>query len=139
KHTSTINSIIRLGSIKKAIDKGIIKHGMMYELITKNIPYILAGSIRDDGPLPDVITDICESQDKMRELVQDLDLVLMMGSMLHSIALGNLMKAETKVICVDIDPAIVTKLRDRGTSQAIGIVTDLGTFVPALLEELKRK
>ncbi|PKP55834.1 MAG: TIGR00300 family protein, partial [Candidatus Altiarchaeales archaeon HGW-Altiarchaeales-2] len=86
KHTSTINSIIRLGSIKKAIDKGIIKHGMMYELITKNIPYILAGSIRDDGPIPGVITDMCESQDKMRELVQDLDLVLMMGSMLHSIA-----------------------------------------------------
>lgn len=112
---------------------------MMYELIAKNIPYILAGSIRDDGPLPEVITDICESQDKMRELVQDLDVVLMMGSMLHSIALGNLMKAETKVICVDIDPAIVTKLRDRGTSQAIGIVTDLGTFIPALLEELKRK
>ncbi len=138
KHTSTINSIIRLGSIKKAIDKGIIKHGMMYELITKNIPYILAGSIRDDGPLPEVITDIRESQDKMRELLRDLDLVLMMGSLLHSVAVGNLMKAETKVICVDIDPAIVIKLRDRGTSQAIGIVTDLGTFIPVLLEELKK-
>ncbi|OQX21665.1 MAG: TIGR00300 family protein [Candidatus Altiarchaeales archaeon A3] len=139
KHTSTINSIIRIGSIKKAIDEGIIKHGMMYELVTKNIPYVLAGSIRDDGPLPDVITDICESQDKMRELLQDLDLVLMMGSLLHSIAAGNLMKAETKVICVDINPEVVTKLRDRGTTQAIGIVTDLGTFIPILLEELKKK
>jgi len=138
KHTSTINLIRRLGSIKEAINRGIIKHGIMYELITKNIPYILAGSIRDDGPLPEVITDVCEAQDKMREMVQNLDIVLMMGSMLHSIALGNLMKAETKVVCVDIDPAIVTKLRDRGTSQAIGIVTDLGTFIPALLEELKR-
>jgi len=137
KHTSTINLIRRLGSIKEAINRGIIKHGIMYELITKNIPFVLAGSIRDDGPLPEVITDICEAQDKMRELVQDLELVLMMGSMLHSIALGNLMKAETKVICVDIDPTIVTKLRDRGTSQAIGIVTDLGTFIPALLKELK--
>lgn len=138
KHTSTINTILRLGSIKKAIDKGMIKHGIMYELITKNIPYVLAGSIRDDGPLPEVITDICEAQDKMRELLQDLDLVLMMGSLLHSIAAGNLMKAETKVVCVDIDPAVVTKLKDRGTSQAIGIVTDLGTFIPALLKELKK-
>lgn len=138
KHTSTINLILRLGSIKKAIEKGIIKQGIMYELITRNIPYVLAGSIRDDGPLPEVITDICEAQDKMRELLQDLDLVLMMGSLLHSIAVGNLMKAETKTICVDIDPAVVTKLRDRGTAQVIGIVTDVGTFIPALLEELKK-
>lgn len=139
KHTSTINSLIRLGSIKNAIEKGIIKQGIMYELITRNIPFVLAGSIRDDGPLPDVICDIRESQDKMRELLQDLDIVLMMGSLLHSVAVGNLMKAETKVICVDINPEIVTKLRDRGTTQAIGIVTDLGTFIPYLLEELRKR
>lgn len=136
KHISTINLVRRMGSIKALIDKGIIKQGIMYSLITKNIPYVLAGSIRDDGPLPEVITDICKAQDEMRKLLNDLNMVLMMGSLLHSIAVGNMMKAEIKTICVDIDPSVVTKLRDRGSSQAIGIVTDLGTFIPTLLKEL---
>lgn len=136
KHIATINLVRRMGSIKALIEKGIIKQGIMYSLITKNIPYVLAGSIRDDGPLPEVITDICVAQNEMRKLLKDLDMVLMMGSMLHSIAVGNLMRAETKTICVDIDPAVVTKLRDRGSSQAIGIVTDLGTFIPTLLKFL---
>ncbi|MFN3527552.1 MAG: TIGR00300 family protein [Candidatus Altarchaeaceae archaeon] len=136
KHIATINLVRREGGIKALIEKGILKQGIMYSLITKNIPFVLAGSIRDDGPLPEVITDVCKAQDEMRKLLNDLNLVLMMGSLLHSIAVGNMMRADIKTICVDIDPAVVTKLRDRGTSQAIGIITDLGTFIPALLNEL---
>ena len=101
------------------------------------MPFVLAGSIRDDGPLPEVITDTMAAQDAMRELLKDADLVLMMATMLHSIAVGNMLPSYVKTICVDINPATVTKLIDRGTAQAIGIVTDVGTFLPALAAELK--
>src|SRR5450756_2161956 len=98
---------------------------------------VLAGSIRDDGPLPEVITDIMAAQDAMREILQGVDLVLMMATMLHSIAVGNMLPSYVKTICVDINPATVTKLIDRGTAQAIGVVTDVGTLLPALASELE--
>ncbi|EHP89172.1 LOR/SDH bifunctional protein conserved domain protein [Methanotorris formicicus Mc-S-70] len=137
-HLYAINTIMKAGSIKEAVEKGILKKGIMYECIKNNIPYVLAGSIRDDGPLPDVITDVVEAQDKMREMLKGKKMVLMLSTMLHSIATGNLLPSYVKTICVDINPATVTKLMDRGTSQAIGVVTDVGVFLPMLVEELER-
>jgi hypothetical protein len=100
------------------------------------VPFVLAGSIRDDGPLPDVITDVIKSQEKMREHIQDVDMVIMISTMLHSIATGNLLPYRVKTVCVDINPSTVTKLSDRGSSQAVGIVTDIGAFLPVLYESL---
>ncbi|ADG13752.1 LOR/SDH bifunctional protein conserved domain protein [Methanocaldococcus infernus ME] len=137
-HLRAINTIMREGSIKNAVERGVLKEGIMYECIKNNIPYVLAGSIRDDGPLPDVITDVVEAQEKMRELLKGRDMVLMLSTMLHSIATGNLLPSWVKTVCVDINQSVVTKLMDRGTSQAIGVVTDVGTFLLLLVEELER-
>ncbi|HNT72176.1 MAG TPA: TIGR00300 family protein, partial [Methanothrix sp.] len=112
--------------------------GIMYECIRRNIPYVLAGSIRDDGPLPDVITDTVLAQKAMFEALRGVDMVIMMATMLHSIATGNLLPSRVKTICVDINPSTVTKLMDRGTAQAIGLVTDIGIFLPRLAEEVER-
>ena len=109
----------------------------MYECIKNNIPFVLAGSIRDDGPLPDVIQNVIEAQDAMRRHIPELGMVLMVATLLHSVAVGNLLPSHVKTICVDINPASVTKLMDRGTSQAIGMVSDAGTFMPLLLAELR--
>jgi len=136
-HLRAINKIRNLGSIKNAVESGIIKEGIMYEAIKNNIPFVLAGSIRDDGPLPEVETDAMVAQKQMRELLQDIDLVLMLSSTLHSIAVGNLLASRVKTICVDINPSVVTKLMDRGTAQALGIVTDVGEFLPKLVKELE--
>jgi lysine-ketoglutarate reductase/saccharopine dehydrogenase-like protein (TIGR00300 family) len=136
-HLYAISEVIRSGSIKTAVRQGLVKSGVMYESVVNNVPFVLAGSIRDDGPLPEVITDTMAAQDAMRELLKDADLVLMMATMLHSIAVGNMLPSYVKTICVDINPATVTKLIDRGTAQAIGIVTDVGTFLPALAAELE--
>ena len=108
----------------------------MYECVKNNVPYILAGSIRDDGPLPDVITNTLKSQELMREQAQQLDMVIMIATMLHSIAMGNLLPSRVKRICVDINPSTVTKLSDRGSAQVVGIVTDIGTFLPLLYKVL---
>lgn len=135
-HIYAISEITRAGSIKDAVDKGVLTGGIMYECIKNGIPYVLAGSIRDDGPLPDVITDSMKAQDLMRNHVKDADIVLMMATMLHSIAVGNCLPSNVRTICIDINPATVTKLMDRGSAQAIGIVTDVGTFLPWLAEEL---
>lgn len=135
-HIYAISEITRAGSIKEAVNKGVLTGGIMYECIKNNVPYVLAGSIRDDGPLPDVITDTMKAQDLMRKYVKDADIVLMMATMLHSIATGNLLPSYVRTICVDINPATVTKLMDRGSAQAIGVVTDVGTFLPWLAEEL---
>ncbi len=108
----------------------------MYECVKNDVPFVLAGSIRDDGPLPEVITDVLEAQDAMRKYVQDVDMVIMIATMLHSIAIGNILPSEVKSICVDINPSTVTKLSDRGSAQVIGIVTDVGAFLPMLLKEL---
>jgi lysine-ketoglutarate reductase/saccharopine dehydrogenase-like protein (TIGR00300 family) len=135
-HINAINEINKAGSIQKAVEKGILKNGIMYECIKNDVPFILAGSIRDDGPLPDVITDVIEAQEIMRKYVAELDMVIMISTMLHSIAIGNILPSNVKSICVDINPATVTKLADRGSAQVVGIVTDVGAFLPMLYEEI---
>ncbi len=135
-HIYAINQINQAGSIKEAVEKGVLKKGIMYECIKNNVPFVLSGSIRDDGPLPDVITDVIEAQDEMRKYIQDVDMVIMIATMLHSIAMGNILPSEVKSICVDINPATVTKLSDRGSAQVVGIVTDVGAFMPMLYQEI---
>ena len=111
----------------------------MYECVKNNVPFILAGSIRDDGPLPDVITDTMKAQDAMRTHLKDLDMIIMIGTLLHSVAVGNCLPSYVKTICVDINPASVTKLMDRGTMQAIGVVSDAGAFLPLLSKQLEKQ
>jgi lysine-ketoglutarate reductase/saccharopine dehydrogenase-like protein (TIGR00300 family) len=135
-HIYAINQINQAGSIKEAVEKGFLKKGIMYECIKNNVPFVLSGSIRDDGPLPDVITDVIKAQDEMRKYIQDVDMVIMIATMLHSIAMGNILPSEVKSICVDINPATVTKLSDRGSAQVVGIVTDVGAFMPMLYQEI---
>ena len=135
-HLRTINTIRRLGGIRPAVEKGVLKSGIMYECIRHNIPYVLAGSIRDDGPLPDVITDVLEAQQKMRDLIHGVGFCLMVATALHAIATGNLLPGWVKVACVDINPATVTKLTDRGSIQTVGIVTDAEPFLRSLVDEL---
>ncbi len=137
-HLAAINEIMKAGGLRKAVEKGVLKSGIMYECIINNVPYVLAGSIRDDGPLPDVVTDVMEAQKLYAEYLRDSDMVLMLATMLHSIAAGNLLPSTTKVVCVDINPAVAIKLLDRGSAQAIGVVSDVGTFLPLLVEELER-
>jgi hypothetical protein len=123
------------------VQKGRLKSGIIYDCITHKVPYILAGSIRDDGPLPGVITDSVNAQLSYRKILKGVDVVLMISTMLHSIAVGNLLPSTVKVIAVDITPSSVTKLLDRGSGQAIGLISDVGTFLPLLvdfLENLKR-
>jgi lysine-ketoglutarate reductase/saccharopine dehydrogenase-like protein (TIGR00300 family) len=136
-HLRAINTIRRVGGIRTAVERGVLKSGIMYECVRHNVPYVLAGSIRDDGPLPDVITDILEAQRRMREHVHGVGFALMVATMLHSIATGNLLPAWVKVACVDINPATVTKLTDRGSVQTVGIVTDAEPFLRALVNQLE--
>ena len=135
-HMRAINRINNSGSIKDAVEDGTLNGGIMYECVKNNVPYVLAGSIRDDGPLPDVITDTAEAQKLMRHYAQEVDMVIMIATMLHSIATGNLLPSRVKSICVDINPSTVTKLSDRGSAQVVGIVTDIGTFLPLLYNAL---
>ena len=136
-HLRAINTIRRLGGIESAVKKGVLKSGIMFECVQHKIPYVLAGSIRDDGPLPEVITDTLVAQDVMREKIKGVGFCLMIATMLHSIATGNLLPAAVKVACVDINPATVTKLADRGSQQTVGVVTDAEPFLRALVGELK--
>ena len=136
-HIYAINEINKAGSIKEAVETGVLKSGIMYECVKNNVPFVLAGSIRDDGPLPDVITDIIEAQEEMRKYAQNVDMVIMIATMLHSIATGNILPSYVKSICVDINPATVTKLSDRGSAQVVSIVTDVGAFLPILYENLE--
>src|SRR5229473_2858552 len=135
-HLRAINAMRRLGGIRAALAKGVLKSGIMYECVRQNIPFVLAGSIRDDGPLPEVITDVLEAQKHMREQIHGVGFCLMMATALHAIATGNLLPAWVKVACVDINPATVTKLMDRGSIQTVGIVTDAEPFLRALVHEL---
>lgn len=135
-HIYAINQINEAGSIKDAVEKDVLKKGVMYECIKNDVPFVLAGSIRDDGPLPDVITDVIQAQDEMRKYVPGVDMVIMIATMLHSIAVGNILPSRVKSICVDINPATVTKLGDRGSAQVLGIVTDVGAFLPMLYHEI---
>lgn len=136
-HLRAINTIRRQGGIRAAVTNGLLKSGIMYECVRHDIPFVLAGSIRDDGPLPEVLTDVLEAQAQMREHVRGVGFALMIATALHAIATGNLLPAWVRVACVDINPATVTKLSDRGTSQTVGIVTDAEPFLRALVHDLK--
>jgi lysine-ketoglutarate reductase/saccharopine dehydrogenase-like protein (TIGR00300 family) len=133
-HIYAISEVIRAGSIEAAVEDGLIDSGVMYECVANDVPYVLAGSIRDDGPLPDTITDAVEAQNAIREQAHEADMVLMLSTLLHSVAVGNCLPSTTRVVCVDINPATVTQLLDRGSAQAVGMVTDIGTFVPMLAD-----
>ncbi|MFB6309709.1 MAG: TIGR00300 family protein [Salinirussus sp.] len=135
-HIYTISEIIRAGGIAEAVDAGVVDSGVMYECERHEVPYVIAGSIRDDGPLPETITDAVEAQEAIREQAHSADLVLMLSTMLHSVAVGNCLPSTTRTVCVDINPATVTQLLDRGSAQAVGMVTDIGTFVPILADNL---
>lgn len=135
-HLRAINRIRACGSIADAVQQGVLTSGLMHTLVTSETPFVLAGSVRDDGPLPDVITDVMQAQRTMREYCQHAGACLMLSTMLHSIATGNMLPAATQTICVDINPAVVTKLADRGSWQTIGIVTDVGLFLEQLANEL---
>jgi len=137
-HLVAINEISKAGNIKKAVDKGILKGGVMYECVKHNIPVVIGGSLRDDGPLPDTITDVMEAQDEMREYAQKADMCMIYASMLHGIATGNMLPSRVKTVIIDINPYVVTRLQDRGTAQALGMVTDPAVLLPQLVEELKR-
>ena len=135
-HMRAINTIRRSGSIAAAVGKGILRSGVMYECVKNRVPFVLAGSIRDDGPMPDTVMDLTRAQEEYAELLRDARVVLMLGTMLHSIGVGNMIPAWVQTICVDINPAVVTKLSDRGSAQTIGVVTDVGLFLRLLADEL---
>jgi lysine-ketoglutarate reductase/saccharopine dehydrogenase-like protein (TIGR00300 family) len=137
-HLRTINTIRRVGGIRKAVEMGKLTSGIMYECIKRDVSFVLAGSIRDDGPLPEVITDSLEAQDAMRRLIPGVGFCLMVATTLHSIAVGNLLPAWVKVACIDISPATVTKLMDRGSTQTVGIVSDAEPFLRSLVAELEK-
>ena len=137
-HMDAINAVFKAGSISNMVKTGKLKQGIMYECVKRKIPLVLAGSIRDDGPLPDVITDVITAQKKYKEVLKNAKLVIMISTMLHSIATGNMLPADVKVIVIDISQPTVTKLMDRGTWQALGIVTDVGAFLPLVTNEMKK-
>jgi hypothetical protein len=120
------------------VKKKILKSGIMYECIVNKIPFVLCGSIRDDGPIPDVVTDILEAQRQYKEILKGAKMVLMLSTMLHSIAVGNMLPAKVKVVALDISQPVVTKLLDRGTTQAIGVVSDVGAFLPMVVQQLEK-
>ena len=135
-HLRVINEVRRYGSIAAAVDAGYLDGGVMAECVRKQVPFVLAGSVRDDGPLPDVLTNVVDAADAMRYLVPGIGVALMLASTLHAIATGNVLPAGVETFCVDINQAVVTKLADRGSHQALGVVTDVGLFVAQLADEL---
>jgi lysine-ketoglutarate reductase/saccharopine dehydrogenase-like protein (TIGR00300 family) len=137
-HMRAINAVRRAGGIGRAVATGVLTSGIMHACHTHGVQYILAGSIRDDGPLPETMMNLTEAQDAYGEALAGVDVVVMLSSMLHSIGVGNMLPSWVKVICVDINPAVVTKLSDRGSTQTIGIVTDVGLFLHQLAEQLKQ-
>jgi lysine-ketoglutarate reductase/saccharopine dehydrogenase-like protein (TIGR00300 family) len=137
-HLKIINLIRRHGSIAKAVSAGVLTKGVMYECVKNNVPFSLAGSIRDDGPLPDTEMDLIKAQEEYSRLIQGADMILMLSSMLHSIGVGNMTPAGVKMVCVDINPAVVTKLSDRGSVESVGIVTDVGLFLSLLTQQLDK-
>ena len=135
-HLRAINRIRRAGSIRAAVEKNVLTSGILFECVRRGVDFVLAGSIRDDGPLPDVITDVLEAQRQMRLRLPGVTYCLMIATTLHSIAVGNLLPAWVRVVCVDINPSTAIKLSDRGTFQTVGLVTDVAPFLRALVEEL---
>ncbi|MGK7948563.1 MAG: TIGR00300 family protein [Xenococcaceae cyanobacterium] len=137
-HLKVINTIRRCGSIPQAVEQGILTQGVMYQCVKHNVPFCLAGSIRDDGPLPDTEMDLIKAQARYAELLEGTDMILMLSTMLHSIGVGNMTPAGVKMVCVDINPAVVTKLSDRGSVESVGIVTDVGLFLSLLVNQLDK-
>ncbi len=137
-HLKVINTVRRYGSIAKAVEQGVITGGIMYECVKHNVPFALAGSIRDDGPLPDTQMDLIKAQEEYAQLLEGTDMILMLSTMLHSIGVGNMTPAGVKMVCVDINPAVVTKLSDRGSVESVGVVTDVGLFLSLLVNQLDK-
>jgi lysine-ketoglutarate reductase/saccharopine dehydrogenase-like protein (TIGR00300 family) len=135
-HIRAINVVRRAGSIRGAVESGVLTGGVMHALVTAGKPFVLVGSVRDDGPLPDVFTDVLEGQRAMRAQLDGVGFAIMVATMLHSVATGNILPASVPLVCVDINPATVVKLADRGSSQARGVVTDIGLFLEQLADEL---
>lgn len=135
-HMRAINAVNHAGSIADLIEQGRLTKGCMYEIITNEVPCCLAASIRDDGPLPETVTDIIRAQDEYARILEGCDMVLMLSSMLHSIGVGNMLPSRVVTVCVDINPAVVTKLSDRGSLQTIGVVSDVGLFLRTLEQSL---
>jgi len=138
-HMDAINAVFKAGSIANMVKTKKLTKGIMYECVKNNVPFVLAGSIRDDGPLPDVITDVAQAQREYKKILKDASMVIMISTMLHSIATGNMLPANVKVIVVDINQPTVTKLMDRGTWQALGIVSDVGAFLPMVVQQIRKK
>jgi len=138
-HMDAINAVFKAGSIANMVKTKKLTKGIMYECVKNKVPFVLAGSIRDDGPLPDVITDVTQAQHEYKKVLKDASMVIMISTMLHSIATGNMLPADVKVIVVDINQPTVTKLMDRGTWQALGIVTDVGAFLPMVVDQIRKK
>ncbi len=138
-HMRAINAINRAGGLRAAVASGVIRSGIMYEAIRHGVDFVLAGSIRDDGPLPDTEMDLLVAQERYAAALQDARMVVMLSTMLHSIGVGNMLPSSVRVVCVDINPAVVTKLADRGSSQTAGIVTDVGLFLHQIYVQLGRE
>ena len=137
-HMRAINTVRRAGGLRPAVAQGVLRSGIMHDLIVHDVPYVLAGSIRDDGPLPDTLMDLVAAQDEYAAALTDVSMAIMLSTMLHSIGVGNMLPSRVRVVCVDINPAVVTKLGDRGSSQTVGIVTDVGLFLHQLSTQLAR-
>ncbi|MGI0493264.1 TIGR00300 family protein [Alkalinema pantanalense CENA528] len=137
-HLKVINAIRRCGSIAQAVEQGILTSGIMYDCVKHGVPFALAGSIRDDGPLPDTQMDLLAAQADYARLIDGADMILMLSSMLHSIGVGNMTPSGVKMVCVDINPAVVTKLSDRGSIESTGVVTDVGLFLSLLVQQLHK-
>jgi lysine-ketoglutarate reductase/saccharopine dehydrogenase-like protein (TIGR00300 family) len=135
-HMRAINAVYHAGSVAQAVESGLLQQGILYECVRACVPFVLAGSLRDDGPLPGTITDMNAAQDAYAEQLKGAGLVICLGSMLHSIATGNMLPGWVKIVCVDINPAVATKVSDRGTGQAVGVVADVGLFLDLLSKAL---
>lgn len=135
-HLRAINRIRSIGSIKKAVDDKVLSSGIMYSCTKHNVPFVLSGSIRDDGPLPEVITDVVEAQNVMRKHLHDVGTAIVVGTVLHGIATGNMLPSSVSMVCVDTNPASVTKFTDRGSIQCMGIVMDGVSFFNELVKVL---
>jgi lysine-ketoglutarate reductase/saccharopine dehydrogenase-like protein (TIGR00300 family) len=135
-HMRAINRIRRAGGLRQAVEQGVLSSGVMHACVTQGVEFVLAGSIRDDGPLPDTLMDLVQAQERYADELRDVKLVLMLSTMLHSIGVGNMLPSWVRVVCVDINPAVVTKLADRGSQQTVGIVTDVGLFLAQLARSL---
>jgi lysine-ketoglutarate reductase/saccharopine dehydrogenase-like protein (TIGR00300 family) len=137
-HMRAINAVYHAGSVERAVESGLLQQGILYECVRARVPFVLAGSLRDDGPLPGTITDMNAAQDAYAEQLKGAGLVICLGSMLHSIATGNMLPSWVKIVCVDINPAVATKVSDRGTGQAVGVVADVGLFLDLLSRSLSQ-